>query len=197
MSLSSEAVKTWRRNTKRRMVQAMGEKCVICGYDRCPDAFDFHHLDPAVKEFTFAAIRVVPRSWAKITAELKKCVLLCATCHREVHAGLAIVPKNASRFDTAWEDYRLIEQSIEETTYCSICQHTKRPQAKYCSLKCAGLAHQRIDWDKYDLEGLLQTNSIVKVAEILCVSDMAVRKRIKKLARRVGFEPTVGFPPTD
>ena len=28
------------------------------------------------------------RSWERTVAELAKCVLLCANCHAEVHAGL-------------------------------------------------------------------------------------------------------------
>lgn len=89
MSRSSENVKTWRQNTKRRMVQSMGGKCVICNYDRCPEALDFHHIDPFQKDFQMGDILASPQRWTIIVAELKKCVLLCANCHRELHAGLA------------------------------------------------------------------------------------------------------------
>ena len=50
-------------------------------------AFEFHHLDAGTKEFAISADGV-PRRWELIVAELEKCVLLCANCHREVHAGV-------------------------------------------------------------------------------------------------------------
>lgn len=72
-----------RHDLKERAVAYLGGRCVICGYDACPSAFDFHHVDPAEKDFVVSS----KSSWEAIEPELKKCVLLCANCHREVHAG--------------------------------------------------------------------------------------------------------------
>ncbi len=58
---------------------------MICGYDRSILAFDFHHVEVWRKDFTISAKMT---SWEKIEPELKKCVLLCSRCHREVHDGL-------------------------------------------------------------------------------------------------------------
>jgi len=85
MSSRSEAVKKWRRNTKERIITAMGGKCACCGYNKCHDAMDLHHLNPNEKEFSFAAIRANPKNWDSIVQELRKCVLLCNRCHREIH----------------------------------------------------------------------------------------------------------------
>lgn len=62
-----------------------GGKCEKCGYDRYLGALDFHHLDPSEKDFT-----VGDRDFRldQCVEEIKKCVMLCANCHREVHAGL-------------------------------------------------------------------------------------------------------------
>lgn len=68
---------------KERAIAFLGGKCQICGYDKCPAAFDFHHPDPRVKDFVISS----KMSWEAIEPELKKCILLCATCHREVGAG--------------------------------------------------------------------------------------------------------------
>lgn len=77
----------WQRRQKLRAkaVQYLGGRCAICGYDRCFSAFDFHHVELGVKDFTISQKMT---SWAAIEREVKKCVLLCSRCHREVHDGL-------------------------------------------------------------------------------------------------------------
>lgn len=63
-------------------------ECSVCQYSKCRQALEFHHLDPAQKEYGVATFRSSRRNREVVIAELKKCVLLCANCHREVHAGL-------------------------------------------------------------------------------------------------------------
>lgn len=63
-------------------------KCKVCGYDRCKQAIDCHHLDAASKDYEIGGLRNSGMSQAIIRSELEKCVLLCAVCHRELHAGL-------------------------------------------------------------------------------------------------------------
>lgn len=65
---------------------------MICGYCRCQNALDFHHRNPEVKSFGLS-VRGLTRSWEKIKKEIDKCVLICANCHREVHAGITQLPK--------------------------------------------------------------------------------------------------------
>lgn len=66
-------------------VARKGGKCKFCGYNRCIDALDFHHLEE--KGFGLSKDGVT-RAWSKVEKELDKCVLVCANCHREIHAGL-------------------------------------------------------------------------------------------------------------
>jgi hypothetical protein len=56
-----------------------------CGYDRCLEALEFHHIASGEKDFGISA-RGHSRSWEKTRQELDKCILLCANCHREIHA---------------------------------------------------------------------------------------------------------------
>jgi hypothetical protein len=67
-----------------------------CANPNCPVhgdlpscAMDFHHI--VEKENNISDLWY--KSWAKIKIELDKCVLLCAVCHRLVHAGLIECPK--------------------------------------------------------------------------------------------------------
>lgn len=71
-------------------VELKGGRCQICGYNKCIGAMDFHHVDEEKKSFDLSS-RGLTRSWARIEEEIKKCVLVCANCHREIHAGLTKV----------------------------------------------------------------------------------------------------------
>ena len=81
------AVAKRRRALKQRAVDYMGGKCQCCGYNKHVGVLDFHHLDPTTKEFSISG-RGMTRSWEKIQAELNKCVLVCANCHREIELGV-------------------------------------------------------------------------------------------------------------
>jgi transposase len=81
-------VARWRRRAKQRLVAEAGGKCRVCGYDRYQGALEFHHLNPAAKEFSLS-LRGVTRSLEALRAEARKCVLLCANCHAEVEGGVA------------------------------------------------------------------------------------------------------------
>ena len=81
------AVAKRRRELKRRAVAYMGGKCFCCGYDKHVGVLDFHHVDPATKEFAISQ-KGLSRSWEKIQQELDKCVMVCANCHREIELGV-------------------------------------------------------------------------------------------------------------
>ena len=80
-----EAVTKRRRLLKLKAIEYKGGSCNICGYNKCPDAFDFHHSDPNEKDFAIST-EGYTRSWEKVKKELDKCILLCANCHREIHS---------------------------------------------------------------------------------------------------------------
>ena len=62
--------------------------CGVCGYDKCFAAIDFHHRDPEDKLFNIAAMtRHAFNDTNKtiLLSEIRKCDVLCANCHRELH----------------------------------------------------------------------------------------------------------------
>lgn len=69
---------------KERAAALLGGKCRICGYDRCLAALEFHHESPEHKDFAIGSAS----SWKRIEQELPKTILVCANCHREIHAGI-------------------------------------------------------------------------------------------------------------
>jgi hypothetical protein len=75
---------------KEALIQLRGGACHVCGYDRFHGALGFHHLDPRTKAFTIAGAHT--RRWETLIHEVRKCVLLCENCHREVHGGVAEIP---------------------------------------------------------------------------------------------------------
>jgi hypothetical protein len=81
-----QAVAKRRRKIRQLLVEYKGGKCYLCGYADCIDALDLHHMDATQKDFGVSSSGLT-RSWEKNKAEADKCVLLCANCHREVHAG--------------------------------------------------------------------------------------------------------------
>jgi transposase len=87
----AEAVDRRRRKLKQILVEEAGGACVLCGYSRTLAGLHFHHLDPAEKSFGLG-YKGVTLSLAAARAEAAKCVLLCATCHAEVEAGVKRLP---------------------------------------------------------------------------------------------------------
>lgn len=85
-----------RRELKRTLVAEAGGACVLCGYDRCLAALEFHHLDRAEKRFHLGT-RGLTRALATLREEAAKCVLLCSNCHAEVEAGSAKLPSARCR----------------------------------------------------------------------------------------------------
>lgn len=61
-----------------------GRACERCGFSD-PRALDFHHRDPSTKLFAVARAPTEKGSKATVLAEVAKCIVLCANCHRIEH----------------------------------------------------------------------------------------------------------------
>ena len=79
--------KKCRLNKKIHFIKKMGGECTNCKIKLTENnwpIFDFYHIDPSQKEVSWSTLR----NWSndKIEKELNKCTLLCANCHRLLHA---------------------------------------------------------------------------------------------------------------
>lgn len=72
------------RALKKQCVEYKGGKCEVCGGYFHPAIFDFHHKNPDEKDFSIGHVKALKFS-DTIKAELDKCSLLCANCHRLEH----------------------------------------------------------------------------------------------------------------
>jgi len=79
--------KNARRERKEKLVEIMGGKCCKCGYNKCIKALEFHHKDPNTKNSKSRSFgdRGMLTKWKTLIEESKKCILVCANCHREIH----------------------------------------------------------------------------------------------------------------
>ena len=73
--------KRYRQDVKAKLNAYKSERgCIDCGYKQHPEALDFDHLPGHVKDFGIGSdmIRNLDRIWA----EVAKCEVVCANCHR-------------------------------------------------------------------------------------------------------------------
>jgi len=65
--------------------------CVKCGQNH-PATLDFHHIDSSTKEASVNKL-IKYRAFKRAMEEVKKCVVLCANCHRIHHHDERLVKK--------------------------------------------------------------------------------------------------------
>lgn len=86
-----ENVQKQRQRNKDKLIVEFGGACQLCGYNKYAGALHFHHKNLSEKSFALSGGGII-RSYDKLLIEAKKCILLCANCHAEVHAGIQIIP---------------------------------------------------------------------------------------------------------
>jgi hypothetical protein len=126
------------RGLKRKLeiVNSLGGGCSICKYDKNLSALEFHHLNPNKKSFKLDLRKLANTEINLITEELKKCILVCSNCHREIHnVGL-----NKENYLTFLESDKLSfsNPKVIKQTKCLNCNNTfkKSRGKKFCSNEC-------------------------------------------------------------
>ena len=88
----------WRKQVKECILTAFENECGICGYNKCNEALEFHHMIPEKKDFSISSFKI--ENTSNIVCELKKCICVCGKCHREIHNGLLEIPDTVRRYNT-------------------------------------------------------------------------------------------------
>ena len=65
-----KAVAKRRKKIKDMAIEYKGGKFILCGYDKCKDALQFHHLNSEKKEFGVAQSGLT-RSWERVKNEIE------------------------------------------------------------------------------------------------------------------------------
>ena len=87
--LANYAKRREQLNTRRRELKKKWDEykatlsCTKCGFNHHA-ALDFHHEDPTEKEYNVNRL-VSDGRFKKAYEEIKKCIVLCANCHRIHH----------------------------------------------------------------------------------------------------------------
>ena len=98
--VSTRRYKHHKRYKKRNKLLAERYKvfvgCRVCGYNKCPQALDFHHLHN--KKDAVGSMLNSAYALRTIKEEIRKCVVLCAICHRELHAGYISLEHHKNKY---------------------------------------------------------------------------------------------------
>lgn len=169
-----ETVKNFRQRLKARATYVLGDKCQVCGYDRCQAALEFHHLNPEEKELNFGGN--TNRSWIATREELKKCILLCANCHREVHNGVIDNSTLISSFNE--ERAKEIDSEIYPIKYyCIDCGVQVKRGVKRCPT-CATLANRKVKVrpSREELKGMIRKIPFEQIGKKYDVAGNTIKK---------------------
>lgn len=82
-----------RRDRIKQLKNDMKTSCIVCGEtEKC--CLDFHHTRD--KDFKIGdGSNVGSKTEQAFMEEIQKCIILCANCHRKLHADVIKLPEGA------------------------------------------------------------------------------------------------------
>ena len=122
---------------KIELINLMGGKCCLCGYDKNYAALDFHHVNPSEKSFQLDARHLSNCSTASILEESKKCILVCANCHRELH-NANFGKEEIVKTKESLTNIKSVTEPRHKQSICPVCGNSfNSSKGKiYCSPEC-------------------------------------------------------------
>lgn len=178
---SSKATSDFRRRRKENLVKVCGNKCNLCNYNKDIGALEFHHIDKTQKLYGISKNGTC-HDLEKDLKEVKKCILVCANCHREIHSGNysieLLMNKKIFNEDFANDLRKAKKKLFEKTIYR--CKNCNKPIEKMgitglCE-KCYKESLRLGRPSREELKDMIRNMSFVKIGEKFKVSDNAIRK---------------------
>lgn len=163
------SVTMYRRRIKQSLVKAFGDKCYLCGLEFNPWIFELHHIDPNTKLFGLGSSGIT-RSKDRCALEAKKCVMLCANCHREVEHG--------------GRTYNLVSNFNAEVFYNTMSELSGeseriRKAERLAVKKSLAKKDAPLKPDRDALKSLIRDMPFTQIGNMYGVSDNAIRKWAK------------------
>lgn len=188
---SAETKQFWRKQIKKRAIEAFGNKCFICKNSYPTSVYDFHHINPSEKEIGFGGnISSSKIGWLRIRDELLKCVLVCSNCHRIIHNEEnninieKIIHFNMDYYEWPEIEYQInhitgekISNFTKEDYFCHFCGQKKSKPNASCCKECADKRQQITERpSREELKDLIRNQSFLALGKQFGVSDNAIRK---------------------
>jgi hypothetical protein len=142
-------------------------------------------VDPAQKEITWGSLRANIKSLRVILDEMKKCILVCSNCHKELHSdrSTTVLPPNILMLtDADVEAFLDNSHKSFQTDVCPICSGPKPEWLVTCGNDCMYTRTGKVDWFKIDLVERFKTSSAAEIAGELGCNVTSVMKRLRKIA---------------
>lgn len=180
----STTVSEFRRRRKNNLVKVSGEKCNLCGYNITNSALEFHHIDANTKLYGVASNGTCHDLESDL-AEIKKCILVCANCHREIHDGnytpeeLWIKQKYNEKIAEQLREEKI--QTMSKTHhFCKDCNKEIQNIGVTGMCEDCYKKSQRAGRPSRDeLKKMIRTLPFTKIGESFGVTDNAIRKWCK------------------
>lgn len=174
--------------------------CADCGQVFAPDQMDFDHRDWETKSFRLTAGRAMLMSRVRLAAEVSKCDVVCANCHRiRTHAAYLSRPVKARQPVTStsqklkrarWELHSRLLDALRDVP-CADCGERYAPSAmdfdhRDPAEKASGVTR---------LRGRASANRILAEAakcDIVCANCHRLRTNSRRVQRLAGGSSSVG-----
>ena len=173
-----QAVTDFRKRRKENLIRVLGSCCCLCGYNKCIGALEFHHVEPENKKYQLSS-----GNCHKIEDDLeeaKKCILVCANCHREIHTTDIYQNVDLWKYQIYNDDFAnsLLVKEQEECK-CSNCGKiiSRYSKSGMCA-SCVQIGKRKVENrpSREELKKLIREMPFTKIAELYNCTDNAVRK---------------------